>query len=74
MLLFCDSAQGVEGVSLTHCPASALHVQPPPAEDSGSHADDSQLVSVCMDCGRPAEPGQEHSSVCHSHHSRRAGL
>lgn len=48
--------QGVEGVPFTHGPESPLHVQPPPAEDSGSHADDSQLVLVCMDGGCSAEP------------------
>lgn len=68
------SAQGAEGVPLTHGPASALHVQPPPAEDSGSDADDGQLVPVCVDGRRPAEPRQEHPGVHHREHIGRAGL
>lgn len=48
--------QGAEGVPFAHGPESPLHVQPPPAADSGSDADDSQLVLVCVDGGSPAEP------------------
>lgn len=68
------STQGAEGVPLTHGPESALHVQPPPAEDSGSDADDGQLVPVCVDGGCPAEPRQEHPGIHHSHHVGRAGV
>lgn len=48
--------QGAEGVPFAYGPESPLHVQPPPAADSGSDADDSQLVLVCVDSGSPAEP------------------
>ncbi len=68
------SAQGAEGVPLAHGSESALHVQPPPAEDFGSNADDGQLVPVCMDSRCPPEPGQEHPSVHHNHHFRRPGV
>lgn len=40
VIYILSSAQGTEGVPLAHGPESALHVQPPPAEDSGSDADD----------------------------------
>lgn len=66
--------QGAEGVPLTYGPESALHVQPPPAEDSGSDADDGQLVSVCVDGRRPAEPRQEHPGVHHDQHDGRPGV
>lgn len=76
LYILSDSApvQGAEGVPLTHGPESALHVQPPPAEDSGSDADDGQLVPVCMDGGCAAEPRQEHPGVRHNHHIGRAGV
>lgn len=66
--------QGAEGVPLTHGPAGALHVQPPPAEDPGSDADDGQLVPVRVDRGRSAEPRQEHPGLRQGHHVGRTGL
>lgn len=73
VLLF-SPLQGAEGVPLAHGPASALHVQPPPAEDPGSDADDGQLVLVRVDRGRSAEPRQEHPGLHHGHHVGRPGL
>lgn len=73
-MLLLSPLQGAEGVPLTHGPAGALHVQPPPVEDPWSHADDSQLVLVCVDRGHSAEPGQEHPGLHHGHHVGRAGL
>lgn len=66
--------QGAEGFPFAHSAEGSLHVQPPPAEDSGSHADDGQLVPVCVDSRRPAKPRQEHPGVHHGHHIRRTGL
>lgn len=68
------SEQGAEGVPVTYGPEGALHVQPAPAEDPGSDADDGQLVPVRLDRGCPPEPGQEHPRVHHHHHVRRTGL
>ena len=69
-----SSAQGAEGLPLAHGPTGALHVQPPPAEDPGSDADDGQLVPVRVDGGRPAEPRPEHPGVRQRHHVRWPGV
>ncbi|CAF87577.1 unnamed protein product, partial [Tetraodon nigroviridis] len=74
VLLLSWPLQGAEGVPLAHGPAGALHVQPPPAEDPGSDADDGQLVLVRLDRGRSAEPRQEHPGLRHGHHVGRTGL
>lgn len=68
------SSQGAEGFPLAHSSESSLHVQPPPAEDSGSDANDGQLVPVRLDGGRPPEPRQEHPRVRHDQHVGRPGV
>lgn len=63
-----SSPQGAEGLPVAHSTEGALHVQLPSTEDPGGHADDSQLVPVCMDSRCLAEPRQEYPCVCHRHH------
>lgn len=68
------SPQGAEGLPVAHSTEGALHVQLPSAEDLSGHADDSQLVSVCMDSRCLAESRQEYPCVCHGHYIGWPGL
>lgn len=60
--------QGSEGVPVAYGPAGALHVQHQPAEVAGSHGGHSELVPVCMDRWRPAEPGSQCPRPGHLHY------
>lgn len=66
--------QGSESVPVAHSPEGALHVQLQPAEVSGSHGGHSELVPVCMDRWRPAEPGSQCPSPGHLHYIQWPGL